>query len=244
MKIKQIQNLDDYTGTLLIPIFESLDKSNTPLEFHLASVSPKVFSGKKDTHYIYEKYDCTHIFIGLGKETDYKSIKTIFRRIVAKQKDFFGQNVTLIVNDKLDNNLIEAAVSGLVLGTYNLGHYKKTEKHPFLQDDFVLQYLSKNDCKEAINKGFKIANAQLETYKLVDLPPNKVNPKYLANWATETGKKYGFKVTVFGKDKSEKVGLYSFLSVGKGSVNEPQFIIMEYKPKEAKKHIGLVGKGI
>ncbi|HWR94358.1 MAG TPA: leucyl aminopeptidase family protein [Flavobacterium sp.] len=244
MKIKQIQNLDDYTGTLLIPIFESLDKSNTPLEFHLASVSPKVFSGKKDTHYIYEKYDCTHIFIGLGKETDYKSIKTIFRRIVAKQKDFFGQNVTLIVNDKLDNNLIEAAVSGLVLGTYNLGHYKKTEKHPFLQDDFVLQYLSKNDCKEAINKGFKIANAQLETYKLVDLPPNKVNPKYLANWATETGKEYGFKVTVFGKDKSEKVGLHSFLSVGKGSVNEPQFIIMEYKPKEAKKHIGLVGKGI
>jgi leucyl aminopeptidase len=41
--------------------------------------------------------------------------------------------------------------------------------------------------------------------------------------------------------------LGAFLAVGKGSENEPQFIIMNYSPKEkgAKlKHIGIVGKGI
>jgi len=244
MKIKKIQNLDDYTGTILIPVFENFEKSLVPIEYHLASVSPKVFYGKKDTHYIYEKYDCTHIFIGLGKESDYKSIKTSFRRIAAKQKEFFGNNVTLIINNEFDSNFIEAAVSGLILGTYNLGHYKKTDKHPFLQKDFVLQYIAKNDCKEAINKGLKIANAQLETFNLVDLPPNKINPKYLANWAFEAGKKFGFEVTVFDRKKSIEVGLHSFLSVGKGSANEPQFIIMNYKPTKAKKHIGLVGKGI
>jgi len=84
----------------------------------------------------------------------------------------------------------------------------------------------------------------LETFNLVDLPPNKVNPKYLANWALETGKKYGFEVTVFDRKKATEVGLHSFLAVGKGSANEPQFIIMEYQPTSAKKHIGLVGKGI
>jgi len=66
----------------------------------------------------------------------------------------------------------------------------------------------------------------------------------LANWASETGKQYGFDVTVFGKEKSHAVGLHSFLSVGKGSANEPQFIIMDYNPGNTKKHIGLVGKGI
>ena len=66
----------------------------------------------------------------------------------------------------------------------------------------------------------------------------------MANWAAETGKKNGFEVTVFGKEKSEHLGLHSFLSVGKGSAQEPQFIIMEYKPTNAKKHVGLVGKGI
>jgi leucyl aminopeptidase len=244
MKIKQIQNLNDYTGAILIPVFETYEKSIIPIEYHLASVNSKVFYGKKDTFYIYEKFDCTHIFLGLGKETDYKSLKTIFRRIASKQSAVFGKNVTLVINEKFDNNYIEAAAAGLVLGTYNLGHYKKTEKHPFLQKDFKLQYISKNDCTEALNKGIKIANAQIETFNLVDLPPNKVNPKYLANWTMVNGKKFGFEVLVFDKKKSAEIGLHSFLSVGKGSANEPQFIVMDYNPSKAKKHIGLVGKGI
>ena len=244
MKIKKIKTLDNYTGTVLIPVFETNIKSIIPIEYHGVSVYSQVFYGKKDTHYLVEKYDCTHIFIGLGKELDYKSMKTIFRRISAKQKDAFAKNVALVFPDNFTSTQVEAAISGLLLGTYNLGHYKKTEIHPFLKDNFELKYIAKSDFEEAINKGIKIANAQLETYALVDLPPNKVTPKYLANWATETGKKNGFDVTVFGKEKSTEVGLHSFLSVGKGSAQEPQFIIMEYKPTGAKKHIGLVGKGI
>ena len=244
MITKQIKTLDGFAGTILIPVYETNAKSIVPIEYHGVAVAAKVFYGKKDTHYLVEKYDCTHVFIGLGKELDYKSTKTIFRRIAAKQKEIFGTNVALVIPDQFKDNDVEAAVSGLVLGTYDLGHYKKNEVHPFAQDNFELQYLSKEAVAEAINKGIKIAKAQLETFNLVDLPPNKVNPKYLADWATEAGKKYGFEVTVFGKAKSTEIGLHSFLSVGKGSANEPQFIIMDYKPEKAKKHIGLVGKGI
>lgn len=244
MNIKKIPNLDNYTGTVLIPVFETNVKSIVPIEYHGVSVYSQVFYGKKDTVYLVEKYDCTHIFIGLGKELDYKSLKIIFRRIAAKQKDAFSKNVTLVIPDEFSADQVEAAVSGLLLGTYNLGHYKKTETHPFLKKDFELNYIAKSDFTETFEKALKIANAQLETYALVDLPPNKVTPKYLANWATESGKKHGFEVTVFGKEKSTEVGLHSFLSVGKGSAQEPQFIIMEYNPADAKKHIGLVGKGI
>lgn len=244
MKTKQIKTLDGFTGTILIPVYETNAKSIVPIEYHGVTVSSKVFYGKKDTHYLVEKYDCTHVFIGLGKEIDYKSLKTIFRRIASKQKEVFGTNVALVIPDQFNANEVEATVSGLVLGTYNLGHYKKSEIHPFAEAPFELQYIAKNEVQEAMNKGIKIANAQLETFNLVDLPPNKVNPKYLADWATESGKKYGFEVTVFGKAKATEIGLHSFLSVGKGSANEPQFIIMEYKPEKAQKHIGLVGKGI
>jgi leucyl aminopeptidase len=244
MKVKKIKSLDNYTGTVLIPVFETTAKSIVPIEYHGVSVYSQVFYGKKDTHYLVEKYDCTHVFIGLGKEVDYKALKTIFRRIAAKQKEAFGTNITLIIPDNFTATQVEATVSGLLLGTYNLGHYKKTEPHPFLKKDFELKYIAKTDFEDAMNKGIKIANAQLETFALVDLPPNKVTPKYLADWATESGKSYGFEVTVLGKEKSTEVGLHSFLSVGKGSTNEPQFIIMEYKPTDAKKHVGLVGKGI
>jgi leucyl aminopeptidase len=244
MKIIKKQNLDGFTGTILIPVFETTAKSIVPIEYHGVSVYSQVFYGKKDTHYLVEKYDCTHVFIGLGKEVDYKSLKTIFRRIAVKQKEVFGKNVALVIPDNFDNNQVEATISGLLLGTYNLGHYKKTEAHPFLNSDFELNYIANIDFVEVVAKALKIANAQLETYALVDLPPNKVTPKYLANWAIEAGKKYGFEVTVFGKERSTEIGLHSFLSVGKGSAQEPQFIIMDYKPANAKKHIGLVGKGI
>lgn len=244
MKIKKIQNLDGFTGTILIPVYETNAKSIVPIEYHGVTVSSKVFYGKKDTHYLVDKYDCTHAFIGLGKEIDYKSIKTIFRRIAAKQKEVLGTHVALVFPDQFKADEVEAAVSGLILGTYDLGHYKKKEAHPFTNENFELKYIAKGEIEEAISKGIKIANAQLETFSLVDLPPNKVNPKYLADWAIQAGKKYGFEVTVFDKEKSTEIGLHSFLSVGKGSANEPQFIIMEYKTEKAKKHIGLVGKGI
>lgn len=244
MKCKQLQDLNNFTGTILIPVFETTTKSIVPIEYHGVSVYSQVFYGKKDTHYLVEKYDCTHVFIGLGKTIDYKSLKTIFRRIAAKQKEIFGKHVALVIPDEFDAYQIEATISGLVLGTYNLGHYKKKETHPFFNTDFELNYLSKSTIDEILNRGIKIAQAQLETLTLVDLPPNKITPKYLAHWATESGTKYGFDVSVFDKEKAAKIGLHSFLAVGRGSAQEPQFIIMEYKPKNSKTHIGLVGKGI
>ena len=247
MKFKNIQNLEKYKGTILIPVFETHEKSLIPTEFHGVAVPSKVFFGKKDTHYIVEKYDCTHIFIGIGSHVDYKTLKTIFRRISAKQKSIFSKNVAVVFPELFIEIQCEAAISGLLLGTYDLGHYKKTEKHPFLNSDFELDIISNSDFSSAIEKGIKIGMAQLETFAMVDLPPNKVTPKYLADWAITTGEKYGFSTEVFGLEECKNIGLDAFISVGKGSDNEMQFIVMNYVPEninDKTKHIGLVGKGI
>jgi leucyl aminopeptidase len=247
MKTNTIKNLHNFTGTILIPVFETYSKSLVPIEFQGVSVHSKVFYGKKDTHYLVEKYDCTHIFIGLGKDIDYKSLKTIFRRISSTQKESFCSNIALVMPEQFTAEQVEATISGLYLGTYDLGHFKKTEIHPFLKEGFELLLMTKKELPEAVTKGIKIADAQLEILRLVDLPPNKVTPKYLSNWATETGKKYGFEVEVLGFEASKIAGLGAFLSVGKGSENEPQFVIMNYVPENANdktKHVGFVGKGI
>jgi leucyl aminopeptidase len=248
MKTNTIQNLEEFSGTILIPIFETYVKSLVPIEFHGVSVPSKVFYGKKDTHYLVQKYDCIYIFIGLGTAIDYKSLKTTFRRIASKQKELFNANVALVLPEQFTSDQVEASISGMLLGTYDLGHYKKIkEPHPLLDSNFVLQLLSKNNFDDTIVKSVKIANAQLEVLHLVDLPPNKVTPKYLSNWANESGKKFGFDVEVLGFEASEKAGLGAFLSVGKGSQNEPQFVILNYIPENVNdktKHIGLVGKGI
>ncbi|HQF10838.1 MAG TPA: leucyl aminopeptidase family protein [Paludibacteraceae bacterium] len=247
MQTTTIKNLNNFTGTVLIPVFETYSKSLVPIEFQGVSVASKVFYGKKDTHYMIEKYDCVHIFIGLGKEIDYSSLKTIFRRIAYNQKESFGTNVALVLPEQFLPEQVEAAISGLYLGSYDLGHFKKTEKHPFLNENFELALISKKDISNTISKAIKIANAQLETLRLVDLPPNTVTPKYLSNWANQSGEKYGFTVETLGFEACKKAGLGSFLAVGKGSENEPQFVIMNYVPKNVNaktKHVGLVGKGI
>lgn len=247
MKTHTIKSLEGFVGTLLIPVFETHAQSVLPTEFHGVEVSSKVFYGKKDTFYIVEKYDCTHVFIGLGKETDYSNLKTIFRRISAKQKELLSKNTTLVIPENFTSDQVEAAISGLVLGTYNLGHYKKTDLHAFAFEDFSLGIFSKKDYTETIAKAVKIAQAQLEVYHLVDAPPNLVNPKYLADWAAAKGNQYGFTTTVLDKEASTTVGLGAFLAVGQGSEREPQFIIMEYTPENATektKHVGFVGKGI
>ena len=225
----------------LIPLLET-EEAIIFDEIHL---SKTIFSGKKDSLYFYEKDENIFLFIGLGKDPDYKSIKTTFRRISAKQKSYFKEEAKLFLSGDLSNDYIEAMISGLWIGTYQLGHYKKDKtQHPLESDDFIFEVNSYSDVKNAVEKGLKIANAQLETYHLVDLPPNKITPKHLADWAIEAGKNFGFSVEVFGQQKSKEVGLDAFISVGKGSANESQFIIMDYQPENAKKHIGLVGKGI
>lgn len=247
MKTNNIQNLENFTGTILIPLFETNAKSLVPIEFQGVSVASKVFFGKKDTHYLVEKYDSTHIFIGLGKTSDYKSLKTIFRRIAAKQKDVFGKNVAVVFPDEFTKEQVEASISGLFLGTYDLGHFKKVEKHPFLNDAFELDIISKTDYSEILTKSIKIAKAQLEVLNLVDLPPNTITPKYLSKWAIETGNEFGFTTEILGAEACGIQGLDAFLSVGKGSDKEPQFVIMNYIPENATpktKHVGLVGKGI
>ena len=241
MNINYIKSNTSFKGLIIIPVYET---ENETL-FEDIKLSKKLFSGKKDTNYIVEKNDVNYLFIGLGKSPDYKTIKTIFRRISAKQSSYFETNATIVFPKEFTDLNVEAAISGLVLGTYNLGHYKKEKKlHSINNEGFNLDILSENDFKNSVEKGIKIANAQLETFNLVDLPSNKVTPKYLSNWAVEAGNKYGFKSEIFDRKKCEDVGLHSFLAVGQGSEREPQFIIMDYNPLNSKKHIGLVGKGI
>lgn len=248
MKTNTVQNLDGFSGTIVIPVFETYEKSIIPIAFDDLEITAKVFFGKKDTHYLAEKNNNTYLFIGLGKTIDYKSLKTVFRSISSKKASIFSSNTALVIPEQFTKDQVEATISGLLLGTYNLGHFKleKTE-HPFLSLDFTLSLVSDKDHLAEAKRGIKIAKAQLATYHLVDLPPNMVNPKYLANWAVDTGEKYGLEVEVLGHDASKIAGLGAFLAVGKGSENEQQFIIINYTPKKkdkSMKHVGLVGKGI
>lgn len=239
--------VDHFKGLIILPFFENENAFLSYQQFPSAQVSNHLFSGKKDSQFLLEKTEEEQIFLflGLGKEPDYKSIKNAFRRLTAKQEQLFTGQVLLVLSNDFDEHAMEAAVSGLLLGTYRLGHFKSPEKSPKDWSQINLGISSPlSKAEDTVQRAQKIASAQIQAFKLVDLPPNTVTPEYLGEWARNTGKSYDITVRVFDRKKAEKENLHAFLAVGQGSQREPQFIIMEYRPKEAKKHIGLVGKGV
>ncbi|MEO8382667.1 MAG: leucyl aminopeptidase, partial [Acidobacteriota bacterium] len=85
----------------------------------------------------------------------------------------------------------------------------------------------------------------IETVRdLGNAPPNVITPAELANRAEEVAKRVGVKCTVYGKSEIERMKMGGLLAVNRGSVEEPRFVVMEYAPRKARKHVALVGKGI
>lgn len=237
----------EFKGVVIIPFFENENEYLTNPVFEEVNISNKLFSGKKDSQYLFETQDKSKIFllVGLGKNPEYKEVQSAFRRLTAKREELFEKEVLLFGTAFTGPDQLEAAVVGLKLGTYRLGHYKNQEKQ---LKDWNLVNLQVNtslsEGSEVVKRAEKIALAQIEAFLMVDLPSNKVTPEFLGDWARNTGERLEIKVKVLDKKQAEKEGLYAFLAVGQGSRRESQFIIMEYCPKEAKKHIGLIGKGV
>ena len=102
------------------------------------------------------------------------------------------------------------------------------------------------DGEVAVREGAAIAEGVSLAKDLGNLPGNICTPGYLAKQARALGKKYNkLKVETLQKAQLEKLGMGSFLSVAKGSREEPYLIVAEYKGADSKQNpVVLVGKGI
>jgi leucyl aminopeptidase len=101
--------------------------------------------------------------------------------------------------------------------------------------------------EKAIAHGLAIASGVKASKDLGNMPPNIANPAYLASQARRLADDYETVTTkIIGEQEMEKLGMTSYLAVGRGSKNESMMSIMEYKgnPDPEAKPIVLVGKGL
>ena len=211
--------------------------------FPQQSISELLFSGKENTHYAFSNDSQIILLLGLGDSPSYKSVENAFRRVLAKQGDWVKENIELNFSQIDQVDLMEASIIGLGLGAYHLDFFKKERKEQFQKLKVAIRSNSP-EAKKTLFRAEKILDAKMEALLMVDLPPNVLTPKYLADWAKKTSKKLSLKAKIFDRKKAKSEGLEAFLAVARGSAKEPQFIILEYRQPKAKKHIGLVGKGV
>lgn len=241
-----LSNSSSSTSDLrIIPVLEDFFQEMMKEKLPTLTLSTAIFSGKKDSTYLLEHEQALILLVGLGKSPESELIEKSFRRILANQTELITDAVKIDFANKFTSNQIEAALVGFQLGGYSLDFFKKAKDR---KKDF-----SKLNCEvssgipnfEIIStRAQEIAKAKIEAFRLVDLPPNVLNPEYLSDWATKLGRKLDLSVTIFDSEQAKEEGLEAFLAVGRGSAKAPKFIILNYTHPEAKFHLGLVGKGV
>lgn len=259
MKILQAaKQAASYPQTLIIPV-----AADGVTETFFAALST-AFGGKTltsndfkgDSGEILSIYsDQTQVLVlGLGKQPLFADVLKCFRVLSHKKQNKLskdtGISFTFQALPGQPEVWIEAAVNGLALGTYMIGRYKTTNgtTHPLSESGASLHlFLPENlqtSGMAAAERGLHIGETQQRIFDIVNAPANKKTPADLTVFAEASAKKYGYKATVFDKAQCEKLGLHALLAVGRGSENPPFFIVLEYAPANARKKVGLVGKGI
>lgn len=200
-----------------------------------------------------------YFLLGLGNAPAFPDVLKAFRSFSHKYRQKLPSH--LAINFLYGNAAsqpapwVEAAVNGLILGTYHIGQFKNMANgspHPLTNGGAMLEILTTEPmvagCQQAAARGQQMAETQLRIFDLVNAPGNKKSPESLGEWAKASGKAYGYTTQVMDKPQIEASGLHALLAVNRGSELPPAFIIMEYQPAhqsgEPLKKVGLVGKGV
>lgn len=101
--------------------------------------------------------------------------------------------------------------------------------------------------ERAIEHGMAVSAGMHLCRDVANMPPNICNPAYLASQARQLAEVHeNLHVTTIGEEQMAKLGMNSYLAVGRASANESIMTVMEYKGAidSTEKPIVLVGKGL
>ncbi|USD65589.1 leucyl aminopeptidase [Vibrio sp. SCSIO 43136] len=146
---------------------------------------------------------------------------------------------------------VRQAVESTKDGLYTFDQFKSTKpetRRPLRKLVFnVPTRRELNIGEKAIAHGLAVASGVKASKDLGNMPPNVANPAYLASQARRLADEYETVTTkIIGEQEMEKLGMTSYLAVGRGSHNESMMSVIEYKgaPDPDTKPIVLVGKGL
>ncbi len=191
----------------------------------------------------------THkIFVGVTKETGsaaaLEKMRKLGNQLHCKVQAAKIKTLT-IVDQLVDKTSVLALIEGVVLSNYQFIKYLKDTKkikHTLTSIEVVSKEIQASDLEElrVVCSGVK------EARDLVNEPLSYLNAQKLSEEIKRLAKDAGFSVEIFGKSKIESLKMGGLLAVNQGSIDDPQFSILEWKPNNAKNTapIVFVGKGI
>ncbi|AFL68189.1 leucyl aminopeptidase [Sulfurospirillum barnesii] len=143
-----------------------------------------------------------------------------------------------------------ALIEGFILGSYRFETYK-SKKEPSLcekviicLDDYSNTNLSMQTAQEALKIATAIAEATNFAKEIVNTTPHDMTPIALAEVAKTLSSLPNVTCKVMDEHFLKEQGMNAFLAVNRASIHPPRLIHLSYMPKESKKRLVYVGKGL
>jgi leucyl aminopeptidase len=134
-----------------------------------------------------------------------------------------------------------AAVYVALMNSQRLPSYKKESTKKNIKSIEVFGI----ELKDKFAHEIAIVTGNTLTRELTMLPPNELTPSIYRTKIKSLAKSNGWKLEEFDMAKLKKMGAGSFVAVGQGSEPKDAAIVhLTYKPKQSKKKIAVIGKGI
>ncbi|VVE12691.1 cytosol aminopeptidase [Pandoraea eparura] len=195
------------------------------------------------------------LFVGLGREDQFspkgfnEASRAAARAVLASRATDALWTLPQAAVPKRDTAwAVSASVLALRDATYRFTQMKSKAEPANTALRKVLFAVAPDDLKAAkvaARHGEAIANGMALTKDLGNLPGNVCTPTYLADTARKLAREFKLKADILGPKQIEALKMGSFLSVARGSVQPPQFIVLKYEGGAAKQApIVLVGKGV
>jgi len=141
-----------------------------------------------------------------------------------------------------------AIVEGAALAGYQFNKYRSNGK-PAIEVKSLTLFRSGLTKTAGLQKAVDTAQSTVPgvflARDLVNEPPSVATAKFLGAQAQRACQGRGLTVEVWNKKKIEAMKLAGLVAVNRGSMEEPRFIHIRYRPAgKARKRVALIGKGI
>jgi leucyl aminopeptidase len=151
---------------------------------------------------------------------------------------------------------LEALAAGAALGLYQFARYLTGERaNPAALERLTLLVspapgasldatLDASSRAAALSRAASTARAVARARDLVNEPAGALTPSRLATTAGAWAGPANVSIEVLDREACRALGMGLYLAVAQGSVEEPRFIHLTWKPAGARRRIVLVGKGV
>ena len=139
----------------------------------------------------------------------------------------------------------QALLEGAAIGSYSFTDYRASSLQKTKTPAPVITVLSEREAgPDAFERATAIGGAIHAVRDLVNTPPRDLSPEKLADAAVASAEGLPIDVRVWDEKQLTADGFGGILGVGQGSARPPRLVKLSYSPRQATRHLALVGKGI